>query len=885
MAILAALLVALSAAVPSGTCLGQSGRLQYVDAPVTGVVADIERMTAYRFLYRDALVSGKTVSFEADSTHLLQAFDAALQSCGLDLTIDTTRRQALITRVAVPDASTAVVLTGYVLDAGDGGRLLHATITWFHDGRLHGVTTGEEGVFHLRLPSLAGRDYLDLTASHVGYRPETVRVDVRRVPAELPIRLVPQDRRAQEVVVTGALLQTDLDTTFRHLLQPGLLSSFGEAGVMRSLQLLPSVSLTPALSQGLNVRGSRSDGFQVLLDGISIYNQHHFFGLFDAFNEDALQTVGFYYGVAPAQYQAPPGGTLSFVTRTGSQTRYRLSAGLSNTAFRATAEGPLRQGRASWLVSGRHSYLNALDWFNNDALIAQGLDVGRAIGTPGLANRQQLLPRAGTAAARFYDVHGKLFLEGDGGERWTLNGYAGGDDTRQGAERFMPLGSAGDGAMRVERRAVDTRNRWGNEAASLHHQRPVGSAGVSRTLAAVTHYYSRYAKDDFTYTHRIPPGPTPDVRPRTSLGPFSNENTLTEWKLSHQYDVAPAAGGGITGGANVHVYSVTYREASALRSAYARSLRSVQLDLFGQYDTAPQRDLALNLGLRSHYFSQGRFLRLSPRLQLRVLPHAVVSAGIGLSRNHQFLHQLYLPHGTSPDVWVMSTAEQPPASVDNVNGGLYLRLHPSFLFQAEAYHKRYRNLRQHETVAPARHTSAGSLLLDPWLHDNRAVARGLEVMARHHLGPLLWTHSYTLSRVEIEHPLLNDGRPFRADWDRTHQLTTSLQADLPAALTAFLTWVYATGTPNDLAYTDPEEPATLPDYHRLDASLRYRQVLSGVTVEALVSVFNLYDRDNTWYRAPLLAPAGDQPPHRPTFVNVDVYDLGLQPSFSVALHF
>src|SRR5690606_11050412 len=130
-------------------------------------------------------------------------------------------------------------VTGYVLDAGDGARLPFATVTWTDGGRLSGVTANEAGAFQVPLDGLAALDTLRLTASYVGYRPETVRVDVRRPPAELSIRLLPVDRLAQEVVVTGTILHTDLDTTFQGLVRPGVLATFGEASVMRSLQVLP----------------------------------------------------------------------------------------------------------------------------------------------------------------------------------------------------------------------------------------------------------------------------------------------------------------------------------------------------------------------------------------------------------------------------------------------------------------------------------------------------------------------------------------------------------------------------------------------------------------------------------------------------------------------
>ena len=366
------------------------------------------------------------------------------------------------------------------------------------------------------------------------------------------------------------------------------------------------------------------------------------------------------------------------------------------------------------------------------------------------------------------------------------------------------------------------------------------------------------------------------------IGPFANESRLTELKLGQTFDLTPRYGGTWSAGYALHHFSVAYDEASILRSPYHGAWRSLQLDVFGQYDTDALRPVALALGLRSHVFSQGRFVRWSPRVQARFFAARPVSAGIGLSRNYQFVHRLGLPNAASPDVWVMSTSEQPPAGVDNMTGGVYVKMGRAVFAQAEVYAKWHHNLRQHETSVSR--TRTGSLLLAPWMHDNTAFARGLEVMVRSRLGPLQWTNSYTLSRVEIRNAALDGGQPFRADWDRTHQLTSYVEAALANGVSANAAWLFATGSPNPLAAADASEAATLPVYHRLDLSLSYRRALGHVTLVARAALFNVYDRANTWYRSPVVVPGTTRPP-RPTTVNVDVYDLGLQPSFALTVGF
>jgi len=874
--------------IPVQMAWGQS-HSQSDHVTIRQAIAGVEASTGFHFLYRDALISGGTIprlKLSGDIADLARS----LESQGIQLQVDSSRKQILLTQLRLRPTQLPHFLGGQVLDDETGGRLPFATISWMDSGHFRGVAANTAGVFRLPLAAVSSSlDFVDLSISHIGYRTRRIRLDRKNLPSELPVRLAPQPLFGQEVVVSSSVFDADLDTTWYHLIRPGLSAPLGESNVLRTLDYLPSVSLSTGFTQGINVRGSRADGFQVQLDGVRIFNQNHFFGLFDAFNEDALQTVGFYYSVAPAYFQAPPGGTLALATRTGSQTGFRKSLGVSNTAYKGTFEGPLAGGRGSWLISGRHSYLNAVDWFNNARLIEQGLDVGRATSTPpGILpgiDGKTLFP--GEASARFFDLHGKLYFESDGGRRLTINGYVGGDDTVSEAERLISIAGSDMTPNRVGRRNVATRNNWGNAAASLHYQSSLGARAFGHTILAVSHYHGRFSKDDFTY---IIPRPSSDRnRPRmgpiSTLAPFANRNELTELKLGQQVDVAPSAVGIVTAGYTLHHYDIKYSENSTRHALFNETAHGTQFDLFSEYDTAPTRALKLRLGLRSHYFSEGRFFRLSPRFWARIFQQERVSFGFGFSRNFQFLHRLSLAQARSADVWVMSRAKEPPGSVNHFTAGLYVKVTSTLFLQVEAYLKNYRNLRQHENSLISYGVRRGSILLKPWLSNNRARARGLEIMVRQKIGPLLWSNSYTLSRMEIRNPVLNDGIPFPADWDRRHQFTTRLSWTLSPGLTTNVTWLYATGTPNQLALVDPSEPARVPAYHRMDLSVEYKFAVRGSVVETRAALFNVYDRKNTWYRTPVVILVDDPSGRRLDTANVDVYDLSFQPSFSLTWHF
>lgn len=877
--LLAALLIVVSALVA-----GQPARAQSTEVSVRTVLADLQAKGKYRVLYRDALVAGVTVPLTAEAD-TLDALVTSLRAKGLTVRVDTTRRQVLIApgrSTPEPRPAGRVVLRGHVVDAATGARLPHATITWTEGTVPRGVAANAAGAFRLRVSDgAASEGPIELTISYVGYQPERVDVDLRARPDEVSVRLHPRPAEGPEIVVSSSGHRSSLDTTAQALVRPGLTTPFGETSVIRALQPLPAVAITPALTNGLNVRGSRSDGFHVLLDGMPIYNQSHLFGTFDAFNEDALQQVGFFYDVAPADLPAPPGGTVSFMTRTGSQTAFRAQVGASNTALRATAEGPLADGRGSVLVAGRHSYLDAVSWMGSEALIAQGLDTDRetsALPAQAVPLEDRLVtPNA--PSARFYDVHGKVYVETAGGWRLTASAYAGGDRTAQSAERLVLDADAVRPRDRIRQRLVETTNRWGNEAASVSVEGPWGDRAYSQTRATVSRYHSTFSKDDFIYTRADRPADAV----RNFTGPFAYDNELVEWKLEQHVDIAPSHPGLWTVGGALHGFAVDYREASALRPAFEQTRRSVLVDGFAQYDWTRAAWADVHLGLRAHYFSLGSYLRLSPRVQVRLFPEHGVTVRAGYSRNPQFVHRLALQTTSSADVWITSNERNTPSYADHVSAGLALTPTPTISLRADAYYKVIHNVWQHETVTALRRSDA-SVLFAPWRTDNRAFARGLELMHQQRLGPVRWTNSYALSQVELQNDRLNSGERFPTEWDRRHQFTSQLQAAL-GGWTGALTGLYATGTPNPWAQWVDAEPERLGAYHRLDASLAYERVLDDATVNVTASVFNLYDRANPWYRDPVAVLGRTGVQRRIGFRIVDVYDLGVQPAFNLSVRF
>ena len=69
----------------------------------------------------------------------------------------------------------------------------------------------------------------------------------------------------------------------------------------------------------------------------------------------------------------------------------------------------------------------------------------------------------------------------------------------------------------------------------------------------------------------------------------------------------------------------------------------------------------------------------------------------------------------------------------------------------------------------------------------------------------------------------------------------------------------------------------LPHYHRLDVALHYRFPVGLTEIDLGLSVFNVYDRTNVWYKEFDLSQA--------PYVTTDVSFLGMTPNLSVRLDF
>jgi hypothetical protein len=140
----------------------------------------------------------------------------------------------------------------------------------------------------------------------------------------------------------------------------------------------------------------------------------------------------------------------------------------------------------------------------------------------------------------------------------------------------------------------------------------------------------------------------------------------------------------------------------------------------------------------------------------------------------------------------------------------------------------------------------------------------VDFLLQRKFGSLTGWAGYTLSETLYEF-IVYSSQPYHAPQDVTHEFKFASVYKIKGWDFA-LTWIYATGRP----YTAPtggywvtlldnttrgyvtvtsKNGLRLPDYHRLDVSVRYNWRGKKKGENSLgVSVFNVYNRENIWYK-------------------------------------
>jgi len=650
--------------------------------------------------------------------------------------------------------------------------------------------------------------------------------------------------------------------------QVAALPSLGEKDIFRSLQLMPGISATNEASAGLYIRGGTPDQNLVLFDGFTIYDVDHFFGIFSAFNANAIEDITIYKGGFESKYGSRISSVVDLTGKSGRSNEPSFGGGISFLSYNAYMDIPLG-GRGSFMLAGRKSFQSPF----SDRIRDNLSDSSAGPGGAGFGGRRGALFSVQPDSS-FYDLNSRVLFDLTSRDSIMLSLYNGKDvlDSSRPININRSFFQNADGESTVTgdiSGEITNLSNWGNTGLSLNWMRQWNDSFFSRFTVAHSYYFKDFDRTtDLTFVdpetgEEIIPDNEADG-PRVSNRGSAEHNKLTDITVKVENDLTLNSRHHLEFGTQVTKNSIRYNfNFNQETAVFDRNDTATQYSLYLQDTWVPFPQLSITPGLRATFFDLNKKTYTDPRLS--IILHATdrlrfKAAG---GNYHQFANRLTREDVLQGDqqFWMLSDGDRiPVSSATHLIGGASYETQ-SLLFDVEAYQKKLSGLSEFASLRFGRRILE-DFDLGTLFYTGSGTAEGIEFLAQKKFGRNTGWITYTLGRVEHYFPQLNPD-PFSASHDSTHEFKI-VDSFRFKRWTFSGTWVYATGKPftepigfEELVFPNGRSLAILefgdkngirlPSYHRLDLSAS-REFLIGETSKANlgISVFNVYNNRNVW---------------------------------------
>lgn len=592
----------------------------------------------------------------------------------------------------------------------------------------------------------------------------------------------------------------------------------GEPDLAQYLQVLPGVVSTGDQGGQLFIRGGSPIQTKVLLDGVTIYNPFHSIGLFSVFETEIIKNVDVYTGGFPAQYGQRISSIVDIKTRDGN--KKRLSGNLSASPFltKVLLEGPLMKQKESgdavtFIVSAKNSFLDE----TSTGLYSYVDDANEGKGLP----------------FSFNDYYGKLSYTSSGGSKLNFFGFHFNDKANFNTGNF----------------------EWNTLGLGTNFTLiPNQSNTIINGIFAFSDYDIKFQEEN--------------QQPRnSSINGFN-------FQLDFTYFIND---GEINYGFNINGFQTKLDFFNALKFKVEQDQSTTELGTYFNYRKSWKK-LVIEPGLRLDFYASLGTFSAEPRLGIKYNASNKVRFKLATGIFRQNLIT------TRPDADVVNLftgfLSGPDESLNKPNGeeaknnlqlayhlitGVEIDVAKKIQLNIEPYYKRFERL-----IELNRFKTFPS---DPDFQIENGDAIGLDVSAKYDSRKYYVWIAYSISEITRN----NGVQKFNPNFDRRHNINVVASYSFGKNLSWELStrWNLGTGFPftrtqgfvpfvdfsnginTDVTSTNPllgttfEEDLNkgrLPTFHRLDISMKKKIVFSEkLSMNVLVSVSNIYDRDNIFF--------------------------------------
>lgn len=718
-------------------------------------------------------------------------------------------------------------LSGFVKDASSGETLIGAYVYLRMDGKVQGVSTNTYGFYSIRVKE--GTSVI--STSMLGYHSITDTLHVSS-DEQLDVKLQPKEYVMKEATVSAPRDSSVIHTELTHLrverrtllMAPRLT---GEADVMKTLQYLPGIKQGGEGSAGLHIRGGSPDQNLIVLDGVPVYNIYHALGYLSVFNTEAIKDVRIYKSGMPSRYERRLSSVIDISLKEGDIFKSKKNFVVSPIAGSFLWEGPLKEGKSSFILTGRRTWLDAL----------------------------ARLATFGEEAQRgyyFYDISGKLNFLLNPRNRLFISAYSS-------ADKFYD---------RINDRSVKGvfGLRWGNQTVVARHTYQLRPKAFLSNLV----YFSRY---NFTQQNSYS---SREGKQSSSITSF-----IRDINFRSQLEYFPTNNQQLTAGVELGlrrfrpeiVQELTGQKELSARMEENTSSRSINL-FVEDVLTFEKTELFLGVRQSTYLLKDKSYFHIQPHglLSYRIFPGMKVK--LAYDNMVQYLHLLTNSTlGQPTDLWVPATGKVPPQRSQQLSLGVdYNTSAKNYSFSVEGYLKKMDKVIEYKEGANYLYGMQNSWEEKVTIGDG--FARGIELMAKKNQGMFTGWVAYTLSGSERLFEDLNNGKKFPYKYDRRHDVSIVSILELNQKNRFSAAFTYNTGNALTLPLASVQQPMPpfggyntgylerilnaqplyrernnfrMPAYHRLDLSYHHTKELGKNRSRSWVfSVYNVYNRLNPY---------------------------------------
>jgi hypothetical protein len=720
---------------------------------------------------------------------------------------------------------------GYIKDSTNGESIIGATVS------LNGksVTSNQYGFFSITLEE---GEY-DVLTSHVSYLTQSFHIGLHNN-VQQNIFLLPKSAALTEVVVYSKRRDANVrnaqmgkvDLSINQI--KNIPAFLGEVDILKTIQLMPGVRNAGEGNAGFYVRGGGPDQNLILLDDAVVYNTGHLFGFFSIFNSDAIKNVSLIKGGMPAQYGGRLSSVLDVSMKEGNSNKFQMEGGIGLIASRFSIQGPIKKDKASFIVSARRTYI--------DALVKPFVKKSSNFYGSGYY---------------FYDMNAKVNYRFSEKDHLYLSGYFGRDvfTFKNGEQSFK------------------ANIPWGNSTATLRWNHVFNPKLFANATLVYNDYHFAFDAAQNNFEVNLSSG-IKDGNAKIDFDYYpSGKHKLKFGGLLTYHKFIP----NVTSGKQDSVVFSPVNEGDKF---------AIEKALYIQDDWDISDKFKMNYGLRWSGFSQigpyTKYVRddnqnkldstvydrfetiktyngLEPRLTLRYAVNATTSIKAAVTRNLQFIHLVSNASTTLPtDLWVPSTYRVKPQLSWLYATGIFKNFkNNEYETSVEVYYKDMRNQIEYaEGYTPSLKDPEEDFVF------GKGWSYGAEFFVNKVRGKFTGWIGYTLSWTWRKFPDLNSAERYPAKYDRRHDLSVVGTYELNKKWKFGAVFVYGTGNATSL----PERfyilngvltqefsrinEYRLGAYHRMDLSATLTpQRNKNKKLESywVFSVYNVYNHLNPYF--------------------------------------